>query len=75
MEWILVLTMNATAGADVTQSPAMIPGFTTKERCEAASEKISTQLIVQGGKIKESRGEHRNQNPPYIWADCILITR
>jgi hypothetical protein len=75
MEWILVLTINATASAQVTQAPVVLSGFTTESRCLDAGQRIAEKLMLQAGNIKESKGEPRNKNTAHIWSDCIAVIK
>ncbi|MNG31022.1 hypothetical protein D3C84_1167600 [compost metagenome] len=75
MEWVLVLTVNITEAGQITQAPTMVAGFTSQERCNAAREKISRQLILQSARHAEQKGHPRNLNPPRVLGDCICIEK
>lgn len=75
MEWILVMSINITEAEQISQAPTVVPGFSSEARCKAAGTKIANRLVYQSGMLAESKGHHRNQNPPYVWSDCIALAK
>lgn len=75
MEWILILSINVTEAGQITQAPAVVPGFSSEARCKEAGDEVARRLIHQSGMLAESKGHKRNQNPPYVWSDCLRVQK
>jgi len=74
-EWLLIISMNSTEGGQTSHAPSVVPGFSSEARCKDAGQKISWQLIRQSGLIADSKGRDKNENPPYVWSDCIQVQK
>lgn len=75
MEWVLIILMNSTDSGQITQSPAVIPGFSTEERCKNASDGIARMMIKQAGKIHSAKAPKSTWSEPYVWAECVLLAK
>ncbi len=75
LEWFLVLTGGPGEVRDI--SPQVVPGFTSKQNCEAAATTISHRLIALAGKSKEQRGVHRSSmvSVPSINFECVEVRK
>lgn len=75
MEWVLIMLMNSTDGGQITQSPAVIPGFSTEARCKHAGQGISKMLIKQAGQIRAAKAPDEKWQPPYVWSECVRLQK
>lgn len=61
-EWILLLTLNLAGGAPGEvrdMSATTIGGFTSRQTCDAAANKLAERLVVLAGKHREREGVAR----------------
>jgi hypothetical protein len=75
MEWVLIMLMNSTDGGQISQSPAVIPGFSSEEKCKHAGQGISKMLIKQAGQIRNAKAPGEKWLPPYVWSECVLLAK
>jgi len=79
-EWILMLSLNLLSGVPGEvrdMSLSTIDGFTSKQSCEIAANKLAERAIVLVGKQREREGIASNtrKSSPAINYECVLITK
>lgn len=79
-EWILMLSMNLMSGVPGEvrdMSLSNVAGFTSRQTCEAAGNKLAERAIALVGKQREREGVAGNtrKSMPAINFECVLITK
>lgn len=79
-EWILLLTLNLASsvpGEIRDASVTTIGGFTSRQTCDAAANKLAERLIVLVGKQRDKEGiaSNTSKSRPAINYECVQITK
>lgn len=78
-EWVLIFTMSIAGqmGEIRDVSPALLGGFTSKQLCDAAAEKIAGRTVALVGQARMQQGIVGNSNvsTPRIWTECVPIQK
>lgn len=78
-EWVLILTLHLVSqpGEIRDISPVILDGFKSRENCQEAAGKLSSQLILLAGKAREQQGiaKGTSKSGPAIWHECVQIQK
>jgi len=75
MEWVLIILMNSSDGGQVTQSPAVMPGFSTEAKCKIAGEKMAMTMMDMAVRIHAAKAPKSEWFEPFIWSDCVSVEK
>ena len=78
-EWVLLMVMSIYDKPGIVRdiAPSTISGFTSKEACQAALNRVESELIVLAGQNRESAGvDGRSASQyPIMHGYCLSIDK